>query len=222
MPLFGSGPHGGQNFTPPFVSHGDAIVPGHGQDSHECRRDGPPPGGRARRGTTDAACRNGSDLAARHAARRGPLLGGAQSRTAGSGRNTGRTSPGARGGRHRQDTGFDHADRTFVALGARPSGTDPGRDFHQQSRARDEAACQRPDRRSRGRHALARDVSCHRRQNSPAPRRTRRPQVVLHRSRYGRPDSADQAASGGGEHRRQALAGACPRQHDRRLEKSGA
>ena len=76
-------------------------------------------------------------------------------------------------------------------------------------------------RRGRG-HAVARHLPLDRREDPAPPRRAGRAEARFHHSRRRRPDPADEAAAGGREHRREALAGARAGDADRRLEEPRA
>ena len=98
----------------------------------------------------------------------GALHGRSQSRAARRRGGGGRARAGAGRRRHRQDPRADDAHCPHHVHGPRARLADPGRDLHQQGRARDEGAHRRAGRRRRRGHALARHVPRHRRQD-PAP-----------------------------------------------------
>ncbi len=154
---------------------------------------------------------------------RDPAISGRpQCRAARGGGDAGRAGAGAGGGRHRQDPRADLPHRPHPQPGPRPSRRDPVGHLHQQGGARDEAAA-RPDAGPRRRrHAVARDLSFHRRTDSAHPCRTGAAEIQFHRARCRRPGPAVEAAVAGREHRRQALAGAHAGRPDRRLEESRA
>ena len=162
------------------------------------------------------------DVAARHAAAPGELSRRAQSRAARGGRDARWPAARARRRRHRQDPGADDAHCPYFELGPGAAGTDSRRHLHQQSRARDENPHRPIDRRRGRRHAVARHLPRHRRQD-PAPAcRAGRSEAVFHRARYRRSDQAVEATARRREYRREALAGAAAGRDDRRLEEPGA
>ena len=175
------------------------------------------------RGRVAASRRRGAlHLGTRHAEAPRPLSRRAQPRAARGGRDARRAAARAGGRRHRQDPRAHHPHRPYLEPRPRAAFANPRRYLHQQGGARDEGPRGRADRRRGRRHALARHLPRHRRQD-PAPScRARRSQAVLHRARHRRPDQAAEAAARGGEHRREALAGAGARVDDRRLEEQGA
>ena len=145
-----------------------------------------------------------------------------QSRAARGGGDAGWPGAGAGRRRHRQDPGADLPHRPYPEPGPGAAGRNPLGHLHQQGGARDEAAARPHARPGRRRHAVARHLSFHRRQNPAHPCRTGAAEVQFHRARRRRSGQAPEAAVAGREHRRQALAGADARRPDRRLEESRA
>ena len=166
--------------------------------------------------------RRGQHLGARARRALGALSRRPQPRAAPGGGDTGRPGAGAGRRRHRQDPGADHAHRPHHQHGAGAPFRDPGGDLHQQGGAGDEDAGRADDGPGGRGHAVARDLSFHRRQGSATARRAGEPQVRLHHPRRRRPDPRDEAAAGRRGHRREALAGARARDADRRLEEPRA
>ena len=163
-------------------------------------------------------CTETTDLGASAGCAGGAIHGRSQPRAAGGrgGARRARAGAGRRG--HRQDARAHHPHCPHTVHGTRPRLRDPGRDLHQQGRARDEGAHRRARRRRRGGHAVARHLPRHRRQDPAPPCRARRPQVELHHPRHRRPDPPHQAGDRERGARQGPLAGASAGGPDRQLE----
>ncbi len=126
------------------------------------------------------------------------------------------------GAGNRQDTRPHHPHRPYHRHRTRLSLADPRRHLHEQGVAGDEGADRPARRRGRGRHALARHLPLDRHQDAAPARGARRSPDGLHHPRPGRSAAADEAASAGREHRREALARPRAGLDDRRLEEPRA
>ena len=171
-----------------------------------------------------AAARRAEDFhfGARAWAVRCRLHGGPQSRAARSRGGARRPRAGAGRRRDRQDAGSHHPHRPYPVLGPRARLANPGRHLHQQGRARDEGAHRPAGRRRGGRHAVARHLPRHRRQDPAPARRAGGPQVRLHHPRCGRPGAPRQAGDRKRGPRQGPLARAAAGRPHRRLEEPGA
>jgi len=151
-----------------------------------------------------------------------PLSGRPQPGAARGGRDPRRPGPGARRRRHRQDPCADHPHRPYPLSRPRPALRHPRRHLHQQGGARNA----HPHRHHGGpggrRHAVARHLPLHRRQDPAPPCRDGRPQERLHHPGHRRPDPSPEAVDRGRGHRREALAGTRLRRHHGRLEEPRA
>ena len=166
--------------------------------------------------------RPGRDCGARAGRGGAALSRRAERRAARRGRGARRPGVGARRRRHRQDPRAHDAHRPHPEPRPRAPRGDSRGDLHQQGRARDEGP-HRQTARPHGRgHAVARHVPRHLRKNPAAACRARRAQTGFHYPRRRRSDPPHQADPAGREHRREALAGAAARQHDRQLEEPRA
>ena len=110
----------------------------------------------------------------------------------------------------------------ILCTGRARGSADPGRDLHQQGRARDEGAHRRAGRRRGRGHAVARHLPRHRRQDPAPARRAGRPEVGLHHPRHRRPDPPHQAGDRERGPGQGPLAGAPARRPDRQLEEPRA
>ena len=156
----------------------------------------------------NARARPRRDRGARARAGGGALSRRPQSGAARGGRDARRPGAGAGRRRHRQDPRADHPHRAHPVARRRASLGDPLRHLHQQGGARDEAARRRDGRADRRGHAVARHLPLDRREDPAPPRRTGRAEARLHHPGHRRPDPPAEADARGGEHRREALAGA--------------
>ncbi len=195
--------------------HGPAVPSWAEDDSHMTE-----PNKLPHHDVPDAPACGGRHCRAR-AGGRGPAISRRpQSRAARGGGNAGRTGAGAGRRRHRQDPVLTCRIAHILSHGPRPPRRNPLGHLHQQGRARDEAAA-RPDAGpGRRGHAVARHLPLDRRPDPAHPCRTGAAEIQFHRARCRRPDPAAEAAAGGRQYRRQALAGADAGRPDRRLEES--
>lgn len=153
--------------------------------------------------------------------RRPGLSGRTEPGAAQGGGDHGGSGAGARRRGDRQDPGADHAPGPYPGDRQGLAEPDPGCDLHQQGRPGDEAPGRVDHRRGGGGPALAWHLPLHLRPD-PAPAcRAGGPEAELHHPGHRRSAAPDQADSGSGKHRRQALDAALFRLPRGRLEEPG-
>ena len=169
-------------------------------------------------GEARSPCAGQVDFGARAGARRGGLFRRAQCGTARGRRSARRAGAGARRRRDRQDARAHHAHCPYPVLGAGARLADPRRHLHQQGRAGDEGPHRRAGRRRGRRHAVARHLPRHRRQDPAPPQRAGGPEIRLHDPRRRRSAAPRQAGDRERRSRQGPLAGAPSRRPHRPLE----